>query len=65
MGGNAVRYMDKLEVQGNYPNSFLEFEKLLFINMHHYMIGIFTGTNYMSCGNVAPYKNLLMCLTMQ
>ena len=33
MGGNAVRLMDRLEIQGNAPNSFLEFEKL-FINQY-------------------------------
>ena len=28
MTGNAARWMDRLEVQGYAPNSFLEFEKL-------------------------------------
>ena len=31
MAGNAARWIDRLEVQGHAPNSFLEFEKL-FIN---------------------------------
>ena len=30
MGGNAARWMDRLEAQGNAPNSFLEFKKLSF-----------------------------------
>ena len=29
MGGNKVGWMDRLEAQGNAPNSFLELEKLL------------------------------------
>ena len=29
MGCNTERYMDRLEVQGNAPNSFSEFKKLL------------------------------------
>ena len=29
MAGNAARWMDRLEVQGHTPSSFLEFEKLL------------------------------------
>ena len=28
MAGNAARWMDRLEVQGNTPNSFSEFKKL-------------------------------------
>ena len=28
IGGNAARWMDKLKVQGNAPNSFLEFDKV-------------------------------------
>ena len=28
MGGNAARWMDRLEVQGHAPNSFLDFDKL-------------------------------------
>ena len=31
MAGNGARWMDRLEVQGHAPNSFLEFKKL-FIN---------------------------------
>ena len=34
MGGNAVRQMNRLEVQGNAPNSFPEFKKLL-INQYN------------------------------
>ena len=33
MGGNAARCMDRLEIQGNSLNSFLEFEKP-FINQY-------------------------------
>ena len=33
MAGNAVRWMDKLEVQGHALNSFLEFDKL-FIDLY-------------------------------
>ena len=31
--GNAARWMDRLVIQGNAPNSFLEFDKL-FINFY-------------------------------
>ena len=33
MGGNAARWIDRLDIQGNALNNFLEFEKL-FINQY-------------------------------